>query len=459
MKIRTKLTVLFSLLTAMILLLFASIIYFSAQQNRETEFYSLLRKEALTKANVFFEGGVDAQVLQNIYQNNRKTLNEVEVAIYDTTFRLLYHDAVDIDFVKETKGMIDSVLKTGELKFYQKNWQVVALKFRFKNNDYVVTATAFDQYGYNKISNLLKSIVLVFSVAILVIFITGYFFSRKAFEPVKLMADKAKKISATNLDLRLDEKDGKDELAELARTFNAMLERLENSFDTQKHFVSNVSHELRTPLSAIITELELATGKDQRIEDYKAAIQNALSDARKLARLSHSLLDMAKASYDPSEISFKPLRIDEVMLDARKQVQQSFPGYRIEIRFENEFDNDEQISVIGNEYLLKVAFANLLENGCKFSNNKKCTASIRINETSITLDFTDNGIGISKKEIEQIFIPFYRGENRTYADGNGIGLSLTKKIIVMHKGRIAVTSIKNMETVFTVTLPSLNDEL
>jgi signal transduction histidine kinase len=262
-------------------------------------------------------------------------------------------------------------------------------------------------------------------------------------------------ISATNLDLRLDANESKDEISELASTFNEMLNRLENSFDSQKHFVSNISHELRTPLSAIIAELELSTHKERNVDEYKLVILNTLQDAKKLAKLSNSLLDLAKANYDPSEIAFKQVRIDEVLLDARQQVQKSNPNYNIAIHFENDFEDDNQISVNANEYLLKVAFVNLFENGCKFSDDKQSLVSISFEKNKIKLNFSDNGIGISTEELEHIFTPFYRGSNKTHADGNGIGLSLTKKIIQLHKGTISVFSKKNEGTTFTVQFNSL----
>lgn len=452
MKIRTRLTLLFTLITATILLAFAAVIYYNAKENREKEFYALLRKEAITKANLFFNAKVEAKTLQDIYQNNRKILNEVEVAIYDKNFNLLYHDAVDIDFIKETKQMIDQINQQGEINFYQANWQVIGLRYRFQDQNFMLTATAFDQYGYNKMDSLLTSCIIVFIISMLFIYIAGHFFSRKAFEPVKTMTENAANISATNLHLRLTSNNSKDELSKLANTFNDMLKRLENSFDAQKHFVSNISHELRTPLSALITELELSANKDRNIEEYKTVIRNTLNDAKKLVRLSNSLLDLAKASYDVSEISFKPIRIDEVLLEAHQQLQQANPNYKIDIHFENDFENDNQISVNGNEYLLKVAFVNLFENGCKFSNDNRTIVSISFDKEKIILQFSDKGIGISKDDIENIFTPFYRGENKPYADGNGIGLSLTQKIINLHEGIIYVTSVKSKETTFTIEL-------
>lgn len=452
MKTRTRLTLLFTLITATILFVFATVIFLTAKKNREQEFYSLLKKEAVTKANLFLNASVDKKTLQEIYHNNRQILNEVEVAIYDPSFNLLYHDAVDIDFVKETRQMIDKISQKGEIRFYQQNWQVVGLRFNFKDKNYIITAAAYDQYGYSKLNYMLKSSVLLFVISILFIYIAGRFISKRSFDPVKEMIDQAKKITATNLDLRLKSQEKKDELSELADTFNEMLNRLEKSFDAQKSFVSNISHELRTPLAAIITELELSLHREKSIEEYKNAINNALSDAQRLTRLSNSLLDFAKASYDPSEISFKEIRVDEVLLDAMQQVQKSNSEYKIDIHFENDFETDNQISIRGNEYLLKAAFVNLLDNGCKFSKEHKSIVTLFFEDQKIILRFKDQGIGISKTDLDHIFTPFYRGENKDFSIGNGIGLSLTKKIIDLHKGTISVVSKQGQGTTFTVEL-------
>lgn len=452
MKIRTRLTLLFTLTTATILLIFAAIILISASKNREKEFYALLKKEAVTKANLFFNAKVDSKTLQDIYRNNRATLNEVEVAIYTNSFQLLYHDAVDIDVVKETKSMIDEVEQKNEIRFYQNNWQVIGMKYQFQGKEYVVTAAAYDGFGYIKLHNLLHTCIIVFIISILFLYIAGRFFSKKAFEPIVRMTDKAKTISATNLDLRLYTNESKDEISELATTFNKMLNRLENSFDSQKQFVSNISHELRTPLSAIITELELSTNKERNNEEYKVAILNTLQDAKKLAKLSNGLLDFAKANYDPSEITFKQVRVDEILLDARQQVQKSNANYTITIHFEDIFEDDDQITINGNEYLLKVAFVNLFENGCKFSENKQSKVIVSLKKEKIILQFVDNGIGILEEDLKHIFKPFYRGLNKIYAPGNGIGLSLTQKIIFLHQGNISVTSDKKSGTIFTVEL-------
>lgn len=453
MKIRTRLALLFTVITATILLIFASIIYISAKNDRENEFYKRLKVEALTEANLLFNAKVPASILQEIYANNRNKVGEVEIAIYNHQFELKYHDAVYLDFVKETPELIEEVYHKGERFFYQNGRQVSAVRFQSNGETLVVTATAEDNFGFQKLNNLFNSIVLVFVCSIAVIFFAGLFFARKVLHPIAEMTAKAKLISASNLDLRIESLNKKDELSELANTFNDMLNRLENSFEAQKEFVSNISHELRTPLTAISVELEMSLQKIQTVEEYERAIRDAQVDTKKIIRLTNSLLDFAKASYDRSEITFKPLRVDEVLVEAMQQVTQSNTDYHIDVQFDNVEDDESLISISGNNYLLKVAFANILENGCKFSENKMCLASIFHVENKVVITFRDNGIGISEVDLKQLFKPFFRGENQQFSSGHGIGLSLTHKIVLLHKGHIEIESQNGKGTKIIVELP------
>ncbi len=451
MQIRTRLTILFTTLTAALLLVFALTIYFTSSNTREEEYFKRLQQQASTKANLLFDIKVAPDVLQLIYKNAPNTLFQEEVAIYDTVFHLLYHDAVEIDKVKETKGMVDSIVALKEIHFYTNKLQVVGFLYEHNKQKYVITAAANDIYGLTKLTNLRNTLITSFLISIIIIFFVGRFLAKQSLKPVLVLVERVKKITATNLDLRIDEGNRKDEIAALAITFNEMLNRLENSFDAQKMFVSNISHELRTPLAIIISELELATSKERNMLEYKEVISFALQDAKRLAKLSNGLLDFAKANYDQTEITFKEIRLDEILLDARQQIIKSNANYKIVINFiDEEAEDDDYISINGNEYLLKVAFINLMENGCKFSSNNTSTVTISHKHPLAVLQFVDNGIGIGKEDLPNIFTPFYRGSNKQYADGNGIGLSLTQKIIKLHKGNITVHSKENIGTTFTI---------
>ena len=453
MKIRLRLTLLFSGLFSILLLAFSLAIYLSNASQREEEYFKRLRQLAITKANLLLGANVAPSVLQLIYKNSLNTLPQEEVAIYDTAFHLLYHDAMYIDKVKESRGMIDSIIALKEIHFYVEDLQATGFVYSFRGNVYVITAAAKDDYGLSKLKTLRIALGLGLTMAILLTFLAGYFFSGRALAPVSEMVEKVEAITASKLDLRIGAGNGKDEMAELAQTFNRMLDRLQNSFDAQKDFVSNISHELRTPMAVIIAELEVSDIKERTTAEYKTMNRLVLSEARKISRLSNDLLDLAKASYDQSGITFKEIRLDEVLLDATQGILKLNPGYRIELLFEKELEENEGISIKGNEYLLKVAFGNLIENACKFSGDHHCSVVIGFDERGSVLRFSDTGVGISPEDLSRIFMPFFRGGNKKYADGNGIGLSLTAKIIQLHGGTISVDSALNRGTVFTVRIP------
>jgi signal transduction histidine kinase len=453
MTIRLKLTLLFSGLFALLLLGFSLAVYLFNTTQREEAYFKRLKQLAITKTNLLLGAKVNPAVLQLIYKSSLNTLPEEEVAIYDTAYHLLYHDAMDIDKVKETTGMLDSIARLGELHFYVEDLQAIGFTYIFQHKTYVITAAAKDDYGLSKLSTLRVALIIGFLLAVLVTLLAGIFFSRKALRPVSDMVGKVGEISASRLDLRIDPGSGKDEMAELALTFNQMLDRLENSFNAQKQFVSNISHELRTPLAAIITELEVTAINERSAQEYKDMNGLILEEARKLSRLSTDLLDLARASYDPSGITFRELRLDEVLLDARQGILRANPGYRVELQFGTDIEEGDPIAIRGNEYLLKVAFANLMENACKFSAGRLCQVTIDFQQQRPVIAFKDDGIGIPATDLPHIFTPFYRGMNKTFAAGNGIGLSLTARIVHLHGGTLEVRSRRDQGTIFTMRLP------
>jgi signal transduction histidine kinase len=245
-------------------------------------------------------------------------------------------------------------------------------------------------------------------------------------------------------------KNKQDELDVLAETFNEMLNRLEKSYDSQKMFVSNISHELRTPLAAIIADIELALRYEHMPQECTEIMENVLNDARRMERLSYGLLDLARTGYDTAKIAKDEIRLDEALLNARDTVMKNHKDFTVELIFNEEIDDEKQITVFGNEYLLKTAFVNLIENNCKFSPNKTSTIRISACDGNSVIRFSDNGIGMSEEEIGKIFTPFFRGDNQ--AEGYGIGMALVNRILLLHKGEIVVHSGKGEGTVFVVSL-------
>ncbi|RHJ93572.1 sensor histidine kinase [Parabacteroides bouchesdurhonensis] len=450
MKIRTKLTIQYTAVTAIIFLLTMCAIYFYSEHTRSETFYRNLKREAVTKAHLFLSGKVEAATMQSVYLNNRNFIDEVEVAIYKEPFEMLYHDAIQSDIVKETPEMIGEVAQKEFIQFYEGNYQAIGMLYIFHGNKYIVTAAAYDGYGYANLEPL-KEILLALSVmGLTILLITGYLLARSALAPVKVIVRKMESISASSIGERLPVGKNEDELNELNCSFNRLLDDLEKAFHAQKLFVSNVSHELRTPMAALVAETELTLLKPRERERYENSLQNILQDARRIISLIDGLLNLAKADYNPNQIKMEKVRLDELLLDAHKTVIAAHPSYKVELVFEGEAEDDSVLTVYGNAYLLTTAFVNLIENNCKFSQNQTSIVQIGYwNELAI-IRFSDNGIGISEADKKNLFTPFYRGENYNFSPGHGIGLALVHKIITLHKGEIEIHSRENEGTTFVV---------
>ncbi len=232
------------------------------------------------------------------------------------------------------------------------------------------------------------------------------------------------------------------------------VERISKSLESQKMFVSNVSHEMRTPLAAIIAGLDLALQKERSKKEYQKTIGNALQDAHRMNRLIDGLLNLAKASYNKEEIKKQEIRLDELLLDARNTLLKAHPKYHIDILFETDTnDDDDYITVMGNLYLLNIAFSNLIENNCKYSQDKTSFIQISYWESKTIIRLSDSGIGMSDEDKEHLFTLFYRGNKEDIVEGHGIGMALSQRIIHLHDGNIAVYSEEGKGTTFVVELP------
>lgn len=452
MTIKTKLTLQYTAVTACVFLLTMFAIYAYSEHTRSNSFFRYLQREAVTKAHLYLSGTVTAESMQSVYLNNRKFIDEVEVAIYKLPFEMVYHDAVQIDKIKETPEMLEKIHKQQEVHFYLDDYQAIGMCYSYQGNEYLVTAAAYDGYGYAHLHSLQEMLLVLSLIGLTILFAVGYLLARSALSPVKVIVSEAATISASNISQRLPVGNQKDELSELSMTFNKMLDNLEKAFRSQQLFVSNVSHELRTPLAALIAETELTLLKPRTGERYEHSLQNIQQDARRIVSLIDGLLNLAKADYNPNQIKMEEVRLDELLLDAQRMVLSAHPDYHVELIFEGEAEDDSVLTVLGNAYLLTTAFRNLIENNCKYSNNQTSMIHISYWKEKAFIRFSDNGIGIQDTDREHLFTPFYRGENQSFTPGHGIGMALVHKILTLHKGEIRVHSKSGEGTTFIVSL-------
>lgn len=459
MKIRARFNLIFTLLATSILLFFAASVYWISKKNRQKEFNTILENEAQIKTNLFIDANLSPAHLQQIYASQSENPNTIHIAIYNSEQKELYSDYPDGESVDSIQNLLQKVKTDAKIKSRKNIEQSIGMQINLGDNDFIILASGQDIYGQQKLNELLYILIFTAIIAIIILYVLGFYFSKRVLHPVTEMTQEINKITAAHLDLRLKPLKYKDELNDLGAIFNQMLDRLENSFDSQKEFVAHISHELRTPLAAMITDLELALSHTQTEKEYKETIERSLSDAQKIVKLSNNLLDLAKANYDPQEVGYTSLRIDEILLEAYQEIQMGASACSVQMEFATSNTDENLMTVMGNPYLLKVACKNLIENACKFSANHHCFISIGFNQKMVKVDFTDKGIGITEEELEHIFTPFYRGNSQADYDGYGIGLPLTQKILFQHNGKLKVSTTPEQGSTFTLYIPHLGGGL
>ncbi len=454
MKIRTTLTLEYTGITAVLLLLMMFAIYGLSEWSQSRNFFQALEDEAEARAHLYLDGLVDSTTMQAIYQNNTLLIDEVEVAIYESDGQVLYQDNSYKGIVQGDSALIESVLRDQQVELVVGKYQAIGILHEFGGRQYVVTAAACDSLGQANLAQLTRTLLLVFALGLLALFVTGYLILRNALKPIRRIVQAVGRITASRIGQRLPVKN-RDELGELGLAFNALLERLQVSFEAQKTFVGNVSHELRTPLAALIAEIDLALQRERPADEYRQSLSRVLGDARRMTSLIEGLLNLARADYRREEISMQPVRLDELLLDVREPILKAHPDYQIELVFAEEYDDERAITVQGNRYLLGIAFSNLMDNNCKYSNNKTSCVQIASWKSVSIIRFSDNGSGISEQDMRNLFTPFHRGQAQQHVEGHGIGMALTQKVVRLHGGSIDVRSSPGEGTTYVIELPHI----
>jgi signal transduction histidine kinase len=454
MQIRTRLTLQFLLIGGFIMIIASVAIYLSSANFRNEDFYNRLMDKARSTANLLFNtDGVDANRILRIENNQPVFLQNEKIIILNFKNDTVYNSDENSDIII-SNNIVEKIRLGYNVTYKQDPYNVLGTLYYTKFDRFVIIAAATDVEGALHLGKLKIILIIVCIVSLLLFFIAGWFYSGRALKPISDVVKKVEDISITSLNLRVYEGNGTDEIGRLAKTFNKMLERLETSFDMQKNFISNASHELRTPLTSINGQLEVLMMKDRSTEDYKTALASVLDDIKALINLSNRLLMIARTSAEGPVHFNKKIRIDEILWQAQEENSRFNSSYKIHISMDNSLTDAEQMIVVGDDSLLKVAFSNLIDNACKYSDDHTVNIIFRHLEKTIEVEFEDKGIGIPQTEIQKIFEPFFRGANAISFPGTGVGLPLVNQIIKNHNGSVTLSSILGKGTKVTVLLPT-----
>ncbi|MGI9158842.1 MAG: ATP-binding protein [Saprospiraceae bacterium] len=456
MNIHARLTLIFTLIVASLLIAFVLSVYWLSAKYRKEEFFSRLESMAVTTARLLLEvNEVDKKLLQIIDKNSIHALYEEKVLVFDEQDSLVYSSLDDLE-IQYSKDLLERIRKEKSVESSEEDNEKVGMVVSNPGRNFVIIAYAYDRFGRSKLKNLRNVLISGLMISIGVIFVSGRLFAGQALVPLARLNEEISTISAGNLDQRVDEGNQKDEIAQLAMNFNKMLERLESAFEIQKNFVSSASHELRTPLAAISSQLQVALAHGRTAEEYRAILQSILEDAQAVINLTNALLMLAQSRLERDRIGFTSTRADEIVFSAQKELSISRPEYYFQIDY-TEFPNEESALLLeANEHLLRTAFINLMDNACKYSMDKTVRITISFPLNRIKICFADQGIGVLRQEAGMIFSPFFRGSNiKAQIKGYGMGLAICKRIIELHQGDIQVESAPGEGSRFVVELPSM----
>lgn len=446
------------LVCATLLLVCGSIYYFS-YTNRTANIRTRLTNRAITTARLLTQYDIFNQgMIQKIDSATAISLQRKVVLVYDEKNQLMYGFSDEAgDSIRVIIERLKEVRESGNVYYRDGARDVVAHNFKNNGTDVVVFASAFDFDGNKTLADLRLILGLCFVGGIIVAVGAGYIFSTELLVPVKKIADEVNEISAQSLTERLKITSARDEWNYLARTLNELLNRLQDSFENQRRFVSNASHELSTPLTSISSQLEVSLQRPRDADEYRTIMQSVYQDVRHLSSLTQTLLEFATASGGTGGLVIESVRIDEIILGLPADLLKQDKKFAVMIDFSNLPAEEEKLLVSGNEDLLHTAIKNIVVNACKYSDNLLARLSLGVADSDVIISIENNGKGIAPEELGNIFQPFYRTEDSRHIDGFGLGLALANRIIKLHRGFVTVSS-KPGSTVFTIRLPNSEKE-
>lgn len=454
MVIRLRLAIWFAIISSTILVVFSIMIFLSSSSSRRNDFFNRLHERALITAYLAtdFED-FDRSLLMKI-DTTAVSLEQEQVMLFDREGVMVYNNRAVNRHI--TPQMVKEVYHYKYVRFKLANdFEGVGIEYGNADYSYAVIISAIDKHGLRKLNNLKISLMVGTLLGMIISLVAGLFFARRALKPISTVVDSVNSISERNLHARLDEGNGKDEISELASTFNRMLQRLERAFEMQKAFVSHASHDFRTPLTVMLSEIEVMMLQHPENAELQRMLLSLKEEILNLNSLSSKLLNLAKASVDSSNIRKATFRVDEVLFAAIGEYSKAYPHSKVLLDYFELPTNEEQLIVVGEDNLLQTAFVNFISNGCKFSSDSTVTVSLKGVDGGVLISFKDNGVGIDKGEIAKIFEPFYRVQSNSKVPGHGLGLALTARIIELHEGHIEVESELGHGATFKVFLPSL----
>jgi signal transduction histidine kinase len=444
MKIKNRLAIYFTFVSSGLLAVVMTCMYFAFSYFFHTDFYEHLRDRAKIAAQLYLEADeISSDSLNHVRERILEKLPGEVIRVYNEQNRAA--------FIKDESqywdsNIIEKVRRNRSISFREGLHQTIGIYYPDNQGNFVILASAVDTHGKARLIEIAQIMAVIFIVVNCMLFFIGRLFAQRSLLPLNRMAQDMKRISASHLHVRVDEGDGRDEISSLARSFNSLLQHLQNSFELQQTFVANASHELRTPLTSITGEIEVALNKTRSVPDYEELLRSVLADTERLTETVASLMELAQTDMEYTRAQTEAISFDELLWE----LQAHWISHPLKIDILRLPEEPQALLLQANKNLLKIAFNNIIANAFKFSSNKPVNCTMDADGEQIIVKITDQGIGISENELTRIFTPFYRTTNGRKFDGTGVGLYVAFKIIQLFSGRIDVQSVVGKGTTVVV---------
>lgn len=440
MKIKQKIALFYALATFLILAIVMTLIYILTVKYTNDIFYNYLQEKAILIGNKSFERDeLNTHEYEKILIRYSKTMPQTTEVIVDANNKRSVYDTLK-NYISISD--IDKLLQNDKvIRFTHNGKSGVAIFYPDNEGNFVILAMEKNEYGISVQTQLRNALIIIIIISSILVYFVGRIYAIGILSPLKHILREIDSIKGTDLNLRLKSTNSKDELEELINTLNHMLERLEIAFESQKGFIANASHELNNPLTAIMGECEISMMKEQSPEQYISSIQRIYQETERLVNLIKSLMSLAKADLDILLNNIEPIDISSFIKENTDKER---------IIYNNKTNIIKPIIINANPYLLSIAINNIINNALKYSKSD-VEINLYYEKKDIRIEIKDNGIGIPLSDQPHILQSFYRASNTRGYSGQGIGLTLTEKIIKFYGGSISINSELNKYTCVNLT--------
>jgi two-component system, OmpR family, heavy metal sensor histidine kinase CusS len=296
-------------------------------------------------------------------------------------------------------------------------------------------------------------IVLVVAAGLFLSLLSGWYIVRIQMRPLKQLAAETAKIQHSTLAYRVAADGFPTELAEFASQFNHMIARLEKAYEGLRRYADDVAHELRTPLNRIQLGAEVALNNTRTPEAYREALESTFDECVHLNAMVKSLLFMARAENGQAKLLSQPVNVARGL----EKIRTFFESSACEAGVILTMDCDPVLCVTGDNTLFERAVSNLVANALAHTPRGGSISLMgAANDTGIVVEVADTGEGISPEHQAHVFDRFFRADAARCTDKDrvGLGLAITKTIVDLHRGRIALDSVPGCGTRFSLYFPA-----